>query len=276
MDKLIDVNDYIGVYTNEEIELNKKLYEECCKEPIDFSAVEELLKAGADPLGGTESTGYDLLDHVYGDLVGGSQDNNSVDLPKITELFLKYGMNVDKPRIPYDDANSINPAWEFAFVTNENAIVALKMLLDSGLSAESFGLFWDHIIDDLFYIDCGDPQNDEFWNHECTWAFKMMLLGASYDHILKNDKELREFLCCDYNEYNIHNFRDWYRFDYYFDTSHCEKGPELYKSIVHVYEKETGNEVWTIGVGIDGRKLLELQWQLIALLLEIEEDYYEE
>lgn len=258
MDGIIDVKDYIGTCTQEEIKLNQMLYDECCKETINFATVEELLKAGADPLGGTEATGIRLLDHIYGDIVGGSQYNNSVDLPRITELFLKYGMNIDKPKIPYDNANSINPAWEFGFVTNENAIIALKMLLDRGLSYESFGLFCDHTITDFFHIECGDPQNDEFWNHECTWTFKMMLLGASYDHILNNDKDLKNFLCCDYNSYDIKNFRNWDKYDYYFDTSRCVKSPELYKSIIHIYEKESGKEVWTIGVGTEGRKLLGL------------------
>ena len=259
MNELINADEYIGVYTNEEIELNKKLYEECCKESIDFVAVEELLKAGSDPLGGTESNGLNLLDHIYGDVVGGSQYNDSVNLPQITELFLEYGMNIDKPRIPYDDANSINPAWELGFVVNENSIIALKMLLDHGLSAESFGLFWNHVITDFFYIECGDPQNDKFWNHECVWSLKMMLLGASYEHILENDKELQEFLCCDYNTVDIKNFRNWNNFIYYFDTSHCEKSPEFYKSIVRICDKETGKEVWTIGVGAGGRKLLGLK-----------------
>ena len=43
MDGLIDVNEYIGVYTNEEIELNKKLYEECQVKNIikDLNLLEE-------------------------------------------------------------------------------------------------------------------------------------------------------------------------------------------------------------------------------------------
>ena len=109
----------------------------------------------------------------------GAQDNDSIDLPRITELFLKYGMEVEKPRIAYDGSNSINPLWDFAFVTNENAILALKMLLDHGLSADGFAEFWDHSMTDFFHISCGDPQNDEFWNCACTWTFKMLLLGAS-------------------------------------------------------------------------------------------------
>ena len=185
-----------------------------------------------------------------------SQDSDSVNLPKITELFLKYGMDIANPRIPYDGSDSINPMWGFAFVCNENAIVALKMLLDHGLSAEDFAEFWDHSMTDFFHIECGDPENDEFWNYECTWTFKMLLLGASYDHILKNDEGLQSFICCDYNSYDIHNFRDWNKYEYHFDTSHCERRPELYKSIIHIYEKDTNEEVWKIGVGVAGRSVL--------------------
>lgn len=251
-----ETQKYEGTYTPEEIELNKKLFDVCSKEHIDFAVVEDLLKQGADPLGGTELCGWSLLDHIYGDVIRGSQDFNSVELPQLTELFLKYGMDVDKPRVPYDGFNSINPLWEFTFVTNENAISALKLLLDHGLSADSFAEFWDHSMTDFFDICCGDPQNDEFWNYECIWTFKMLLLGASYDHILEKDEELREFICCDFNTYDVHNFRNWDKYEYFFDTSHCNKKPELYKSIIHIYEKDTGAEVWKIGVGVAGRQVL--------------------
>ena len=100
---------YEGTYTPKEIELNKKLKEECSKDNIDYTIVEELLKQGADPLGGTEIGGWDLLEHVYGELVEDSYDSNSINLPKITEVFLKYGMNIDNPRIPYDNDWSLNP-----------------------------------------------------------------------------------------------------------------------------------------------------------------------
>lgn len=252
---------YEGFYTSEEIELNKKLYEECSKDILDTAVIEDLLKSGADPLGGTAIYGWDILNHIYGELVMDSQNNKSINLPKITELFLKYGMDVEKPRIPYDGNNSCDPLWDYSFIANENAIVALKMLLDHGLSADAFAVFWDHSMFDYCNVECGDPQNDEFWNYDCTWTLKMMLLGASYDHILHNDKGLFEFLCCDINAYNInrfniHLFRNWNNYEYYFDTSGCGDRPEMYGSIVHIYEKQTGEEVWRLGVGIKGRKIL--------------------
>ncbi len=73
-----ETQKYEGVYTPEEIRLNMKLMDECTKENIDFVKVEELLKQGADPLGGTALFGWDLFNHVYADAVGNSQDNNSV------------------------------------------------------------------------------------------------------------------------------------------------------------------------------------------------------
>ncbi len=130
------------------------------------------------------------------------------------------------------------------------------MLLDHGLSADDFAEFRGHSMMDFFHCACGDPQNDEFWNDACTWTFKGLLLGASYDHILNDDEELREFICCDFNTYDIHNFRNWNNYEYYYDTSSCEKRPELYGSIIHIYKKDTKEKVWTIGVGNAGRRAL--------------------
>ncbi|MBP5468341.1 MAG: hypothetical protein J6Z11_03765 [Candidatus Riflebacteria bacterium] len=248
---------YEGTYTPKEIELNKKLKKECSKDNIDYKIVEELLKQGADPLGGTEIGGWDLLEHIYGELVADSQDSDSINLPKITEVFLKYGMNIDNPRIPYDHVESLNPLWSYSFVANENATIALKMLLDNCLSSDNFAEFWDHSISDFFHVSCGDPENDEFWNKECIWTFKMLLLGASYDHIFYDDEGLREFICCSKNTSDIHIFRNWDDFEYHFDTSNCERRPELYGSILHIYSKKTGKEVWKIGVGLAGREKLE-------------------
>lgn len=253
-----ETQKYEGIYTAREIELNKKLYEECFKESPDYGLIEDLLKKGADPLGGAAFCGWDLLEHIYGDAaVCASYDFDDARLPRFTEVFLQYGMDVDKPRIPYDGQNSLNPLWHFAHVINEHTILALKMLLDHGLSAESFAEFWSHAMTDFFHIECGDPQNDEFWNAECTRAFKMLLLGASYDHILESDARLREFICCDCNSYDIHNFRQWENFSYFFDTSHCKGAPALYGSVLRIYDKTTHIPVWQIGVGVAGKKALE-------------------
>ena len=239
---------YEGAYTLEEVDLNNKLYEECVKEEIDLNVIEELLKKGADPLGATAVSGWGLLDHIYGDILCDTQDMLSKNLPEITELFLKYGMDISNPRVPYDGENSLNPMWEFAFVMNENSVYALEMLLDNGLSADDASEMWGHATFDLINIECGDPNDDEFWNYECTWVMKLLMLCASYDHIIDNDSDLRNFIDFDQNTYNLHKFRKWNDFCYEFDTSHCEHHPELYKSIIRIYEKESKKEVWKISL----------------------------
>ena len=237
---------YEGIYTDEEVELNKRLYEECSKENIDFALVEDLLKQGADPLGATATHGWDLLTHVYGELVCESQDNDSIHLPRLTELFLKYGMDIDNPRIPYDFGNSINPMWCFAFLLNENSIVALKMLLDNQLSAESFGIFWSHCVNDLGFISNMDPISNSYFNRICTNSFKMAMLGASYDHILSQDDYLQRDIGCSDNNYDLHKFREPDDFYYEFDTSNCTSSPQLDRLIIRIREVSSKKEVWKI------------------------------
>ena len=241
---------YEGTYTAEEIELNNQLYAECSKETLDCVAIEELLKKGADPLGATAVSGWGLLDHIYGEILCDSQETKSINLPRITELFLKYGMDIDNPKIPYDDDNSLHPMWQFAFVMNENSVYALKMLLDAGISADAVGEMWGHATFDLVNISCGDPNNDEFWNYECVWLMKMAMLCASYDHILNQDEDLRKFIGCAYNNYNIKKFKEWNNYRYEFDTSRCDRYPELYKSVVRIFEIASNKEVWRIGVSL--------------------------
>ncbi len=248
----MNVEEIKNAYTPEELTLNRKLYEECQKADIDFAVVEELLKQGADPLGTWENTDvWQCQNHIYGELVGDSQDTDSINLPGITELFLKYGMDVMSPRVPYDGENSLHPLWEYAFIPNKNAIRALKMLLDAGLDADSFAEFWGHSTFDLINLGF-DDYNDlsgDFAIDWCTWTMKMIMLGASYDHILSEDEDLQKFIGCGYNNFDLHRFRDWDAFEYTFDTSHCSNGfPEFYHSVVHISEKETGQEVWKIGV----------------------------
>lgn len=246
-----ETQKYEGLYSHEEIELNKRLYDECSRDMIDLAAVRGILEQGADPLGPTAEYGWDVLEHIYGELVSDSQENDSVNLPQITELFLKYGMDVERPRIPYDGKNSIDPLWEFAFVTNENAIYAFKMLLDKGISSVSFNSFFDHAVGDLVDVYCGDPVNDEFWNYTCTWTLKMIMLAASYDHILNENEQLRAFIGYSYNDYDIHKFRNWERYCYEYDTSHCIGVTGLLRSVVTVYEADTRKSVWKFGVYLD-------------------------
>ena len=247
-----ETQEYEDVYSAEEIELNKKLYEECFKKVIDFEAIEKLLKQGADPMGPTVECGWGILEHIYEEIVSEANfEDETHRLPQLTELFLRYGMDIDNPRIPYDGGNSINPLWSLGLHPDENSIETLKLFLDHGISVESFGEFWSTAMGDLIDVDCGDPVNDTFWNSACTRALQATMLAASYDYMLNQSEHLKTFVGISYNDYDVHNFRNWKDFSYEFDTSRCNRHPgypELYQSVVTISEISSGEKVWKIGV----------------------------
>ena len=242
-----------GVYTPEELELNAKLYTECSKDNPDFELVESLLKQGADPIGAISSTYPE--EHVYEELICDGIEDESKNLPKITELFLKYGMDIGNPRVPYDHDDSLSPMWSFSFARNENAVIALKMLLDAGISAEDVLEMWDHDIGDAVNIWKEDP-NDKAYNKSYTYMMKKIMLCASYDHIIDNDEDLVRIIGCEYNNYDLHKFRNWNDFYYEFDTSHCLRFPEFYRSVIRIFEVESKKEVWKIGMYLDKEEFL--------------------
>ena len=256
LERMIDMNTYEreqterfeGIYAPEEIDINRQLLEECVKPQIDFSMVEALLKKGADPLGPVEGAGWALLDHIYFDLIEELQEERSEELLSLTKLFLKYGMVLSGPRIEYDGSNSLHPMWLLGLMLEEKAMPLLELLLDNGMDEESFGECWGHITSDLINVTCGDPVHDEYWRDVCVWTMKAIMFGASYDHIINADADLREFIGLSRNDYDLHRFRRYNDFEYTFDTSLCWHGPEFYRSIVTIYDKNKGKEVWKTGI----------------------------
>lgn len=236
---------YEGVYTEDEVALNKRLYEECMKDEVNFGIVEELLVKGADPLGAMAVRGWNLLLHVYGEVAFDSADEGSKNLPRITELFLKHGMDVGSPRIPYDDNDSLHPLRFFPL--NENGIAALKLILDNGAMASDVRQIWRAEADDWINVCEDDPNSEECGEDFNCWA-KMLMLIASYDHVLSCDEGLRSFIEYDRNDYDVHRFREWEDFYFEFDTSKCVGKPKLYGSVIRIYEKATKKQVWSFSV----------------------------
>ena len=104
---------------------------------------------------------------------------------------------------------------------------------------------------DLVDVTCGDPVGDEFWNKACILSLKATMLAASYDYMLNEYEHLRNFIGYSFNDYDVHKFRNWNDFIYEFDTSHCKRRPELYQSVVTIYEAESKKAVWKFGVYLD-------------------------
>ena len=51
---------------SEQIKLNKRLYDECCKQSLDSKKIQELINQGANPLGQIDP----LSSFLYSELVG--------------------------------------------------------------------------------------------------------------------------------------------------------------------------------------------------------------
>jgi hypothetical protein len=234
--RISDPEIFKDAYTKKEIDINGDLYIECLKKVPNYSKIEELLRNGADPLGPCEPSGYGLLDHIFSELIFKTRENKSINLVHLTKLFIKYGMNVEKPRIPYDNDNSLSPLNMMSHAPNHQTIGVSKLLLDDGLSAEAFGEFWVKSIDEQINYYSEDP-NDPSYNEWFVYTFKMIMLASSYPHILNEDKALKELICYDKNSTRLQEFRNWDEHRYIFDTSACKETPHLKNCIITVYDK---------------------------------------
>jgi hypothetical protein len=230
---------------NNKKEIDQKLLEACTADQIDLTEIEQLLKDGANPLGCVEDYDgdnnlYDVVLYHFLDLVQGDKDDSAFF--KITELFLKYGMDITQPEIPYNHDDSINPMWSFAFYSSEAALQSLKLLLDHGLDADSAGTCWGHELTDVGFA--GFEVNNSCDCEMATESFKKLMLIASYPHIISVDDDLKREIWYDENNYDITSFREWNRYEYVFEPT---VNYYLNKSIIRIFEKDTKNEVWKFG-----------------------------
>ncbi len=248
----------ISNYPKERIKLNKQLYDECLKTPLNPAAIQALLAQGADPLGPIDSEHtWAYEDHLFGEVICELSMRNGRNLPRITKLFLDAGMDIEKPAIPYVDGDSINPLWELAFCANRNGIRTLKMLLDSGISKESADECWSHLITDTAYVYDGDLSNSYDLN-SFIYVLKMLMLIASNEEWVKSDHYLQFWTGYQHNSYNLKKFRNWDSFIYEIDYSkarsawnHDENSydPVPNGSTVRIYERKTGKRIWAFIFG---------------------------
>ena len=246
-------------YPKEKIILNKQLYDECLKTPLNTTAIQSLLAQGADPLGAIDENPRDYDTHLFGEVICELSMKNGRNLPKITKLFLDAGMDIETPIIPYDGGNSINPLWELAFCTNRNGIRTLKLLLGAGISKESALECLDHLTTDTATVYDGD-LTDPICLNSFIWALKMLMLMASNEDWVNSDHYFQFWTGCKYNQYDVKKFAHWDSFIYEIDYSKAQdfwdKQSNTYSpvpngSTIRIYEKKTKKLVWTFIYGTD-------------------------
>ena len=222
-----------------QIELNRKLYNEFEKEKLNESRIIELLKQGANPLGNMSNNKHS--EKPYEEIL---YENKNLD--KITGLLLENGMVIDNK--DYQNNDMINPLWELALRTDTIGIKTLKLLLDNKTEVDSIEVFVDHIYTD--YILLGDKEKmakQAVENNEIevetgkvetyySIAMKMLMLCASYDYVLDNSEYIKDIIDYDRNNKNNINFFKNYNNIYIRET----------QKELRFYRKRNNNLVWTI------------------------------
>ncbi len=230
---------YIGGDNMNQIELNRKLYNEFEKEKLNESRIIELLKQGANPLGNMSNNKHS--EKPYEEIL---YENKNLD--KITGLLLENGMVIDNK--DYQNNDMINPLWELALRTDTIGIKTLKLLLDNKTEVDSIEVFVDHIYTD--YILLGDKEKmakQAVENNEIevetgkvetyySIAMKMLMLCASYDYVLDNSEYIKDIIDYDRNNKNNINFFKNYNNIYIRET----------QKELRFYRKRNNNLVWTI------------------------------
>ncbi|MCD7755665.1 MAG: hypothetical protein LUJ09_04950 [Firmicutes bacterium] len=231
---------------NEQVSLNKALLD--AAEICDLEKVKLLLQEGADPLGISDINALD--ENPLGELFcDASQDSKlAAKLPQIVQLFLNHGMHIDASKFA-DDGNNVNPLWDLAFCSNESGIKTLRVLLDGGLDADSVETLVDHIFTDTEMVD-GCNMDDAWFMKSIGWSLKMVMLAASYPHILQNSPFIAECVALEHNDAAVlPEFRDWNRFTYDIDLSTCDNIPNgLRNATLTIRRKGEGTNIWTMKI----------------------------
>ena len=185
--------------------LTNQLFQILTAVPLDYSAAENLLRAGAEPNGEIEYFGEknNLFDAVLDILYCGEYTGE--DFYLVTELLLRYGLNVSRPALPYDGSNILHPLWGMVLYKGEYVLRVLKALLDHGLNEEDAAYCWKNMLTE--FLDGSNNITELDPDVLADFTQKIMLI-ASYPHIVSADEELRKTIWYDCNRNDLTRFRD--------------------------------------------------------------------
>ena len=226
-----------------QLSLNKKLYDECCKNNIDSIKIEKLLDDGADPLGiysvNKTSNNSVYFDYVLQELMGDIEGENIVI---ITELCFKHGLATEllsrKEQFNYDDY--WNPLEDIRYYDGE-INVAFKLIdvcMKYNTNVE--------LMDDLISLLYSDISMIGSGTERVVAYIKMLLYLASFKELLNQSAALRDYVEIRNNKYDISLFKNIDNYNVIFDSSTNTNNYNNLGGTVVVLEKETGKSVWKI------------------------------
>ncbi len=233
-------------------DLNEKLYRAITAEKTNYIQIEDLLRQGADPLGALNDECETPLQRMFCDAPW--LDTDGGRLPKIMQLFLDCGFDCSRIQ-PSDDEDHNLDMWCLTFAISEGACAMLKIMLDNGLQAMPLNDFIEHFYFDAELIDddlCEGEVPDDYIDY-LKWAMKMVMLSASYPHILSNNEYLQHCIELDAtnkdNQYPLEKFRDYDNYEVHLDFSTMKLVLDgVCNTTVEISEKSTGNVVWRMKI----------------------------
>ncbi|MCR5083399.1 MAG: hypothetical protein K6B15_08000 [Parasporobacterium sp.] len=237
--------------------INDELAKAITGNKIDYNYIAELMEKGADPLGILEN-GYDTsIDKLfcighekwsYKDKNGRHRGCYSERFPKIMSLLIEKGFDCSRFKAT-EDGNRCLELWSLTFSISRGACETLQIMIENGLEIAAIEDFIGH-----FYMDsemCDGSNVDSRYKKYLTWAFKMIMLCASYPHILDGSEYLRNCIEIENNdnEYDMKKFRNYDNYLYRFDYSTMDNIPYGVRNAgVEIIEKETNKVVWKMYV----------------------------
>ena len=236
-DDISAVADSAWKKRKEELRLNEKLYEESIKDRLDYVAIEQLLKDGANP---TDIYDYELGFPAFSEIV--NDRKSKTELPVLTKLFLQYGMNIN---------STINDCLHtLTWVRNEYGFETMKLIFAAGLDWQDAEGYISDMVGDMwqfedFYPD--DPKSID----SLFWAMReMMYLAALYADDIEKCKWTYKLIRPDLNnKIALKEFIAWDEFDYeYIDGGSADSftSYSLSDKTIVIRSKATKEEVWRI------------------------------
>lgn len=248
-------------YKLKSIEINKKLYAAITDYNIDYDYIADLLKQGADPLGPLEYEGETPLGELFCD--AGSnwdmlapkgevcpEDWLTSRLPKIMEVFIQNGFDCSRLKNDVDGDHDLE-MWGLTFSISEGECKVVQIMIENGLSVPPLEDFIGHFYTDSEMCDGSDmrPEYEEYLN----WAFKTIMLCASYPRILEESEFLRDCIEMDStnagNTYDLCKFRNYNNYKYHYDLSTLDL-PEwgMRNATVEVSEVGSDEIIWKMHI----------------------------
>lgn len=243
----------------EQNKLNNLLAKACDAEDYDYKHIEDLLKRGANPMGIISWTGLDhdiyrstvytyALQSAFYHIWHGNPDND--DVYKLTELFIRYGMDITSPEEPYSYKEDCydDPLLLLGRTINSSIYRALKLLLDKGITSHQLEAYLHELEEMLSNGDACILDSRGIWVLE-DYTSKLLLI-ASYPQYAMSEK-LQSMIWYHVNKTNPAIFRDWNNYETSVDTTFYDGGWASDRAIIIVKDKTTDTEVWRLGIGIN-------------------------